>query len=167
MMTDKYVPGDLKESDVLELLKQKLASSKQPHKFSEKQLLNGVPFNQVSPANQLSLAHCSVCDKFFSKGTCVDCEGTPTCHHCVMWFNYSEENRSIVESGVFGINIAQYVLQYREHHDPKECTRSDTCFLCDNLNGKFIEGISDGELIQGDNKPTESEDDEERMRIEI
>ncbi len=117
--------------------------------LTESQLNYGVDYStyQTLPSRSLmNMLNCEYCDKYFKKVSVVEYDGAYVCHHCFMWVNYAEDKREIVED-VFGLSIAEYVLQYKDTHDGTKCTRKGCCFICDNLNGIPITKIKNPELI--------------------
>jgi hypothetical protein len=124
--------------------------------------------NMIHP----SLSKCENCNKSYKKSDTMvnNIYDMWICWHCFFWPYYDPALRQEVD-GVYGKTIAEYILDCRDSHDKDACTRKDSCFLCDNLNGKIITNIICGEMIQlqddtKDSTPIPVEDDDD-ITVEI
>ena len=91
-----------------------------------------------------SLSRCIMCEKVYDKKMVTneyDENGDPVCYHCLYTFTYNPIDARCNFDGVFGKTIFEYITDCKDYHDIQTCTHQNECFLCDYLNGKYIEGI--------------------------
>ena len=151
--------------EVAEVDKEKKVDFKIDENGITGEVYSTMPFSHKS---KLHLITCNYCGKHYNEDMVVPYEDSQVCWHCIFCLNYSLECRKQVD-GMYDMTITQYVVTCRDSHDKNNCQRSGMCFLCDNLNGKFIDGIKNGEFINvaaGDNSSEGDNDSYEELEYD-
>ena len=105
-------------------------------------------YNGLNAIQKQNIFMCNMCTKYFRNDMKINWDGE-ICMHCFFWLHYSEGFRTQID-GLMGITIAQYILKCRGSHKIETCTKNTNmggCFICDNLNGLYIDKIKTPELV--------------------
>lgn len=152
MSDPKYLSESEESLDYLSKSEESLDSSEGPYQVSSVAIdengLTNDTFSALSfnEKKNLNLRMCEYCGKHYKQDMVVPYEEGQVCWHCIFCVNYDPNLRGLVD-GLYGMTIAQYVVTCKDSHDKDACTKVGMCFLCDNLNGKFIDGIKNSEVI--------------------
>ena len=109
--------------------------------------INHFIYNQLFPDVHKQFIRCEYCLKYYlceSNIVIKDKDNYSTCMHCLYFINYDKDLRTSVD-GKYGLTIADYILKYKSIHNKYNCNTS--CFICDHLHGKYIEGIKYGHKV--------------------
>jgi hypothetical protein len=124
----------------------------------ESSFLNGITLEEAHKTTlglKQQLSQCTHCAKCYYKNgansmvTFEYMESEPVCYHCIFWMNYGLTARQNVD-GVYGKTIMEYIIQCKDFHDKKACTRNSNeggCFLCDYSNRIPIENVLGSDVL--------------------
>jgi hypothetical protein len=120
--------------------------------------VNGIThdlFKDLQLDKDPSIKQCQFCQKYYRMQmttTDYDPQGDSVCFHCIFTMVYNPPECRINFDGSFGKTIIEYITECKDYHDKENCTHSSECFICDHLNGKFIENIMGAEELFGSNE---------------
>lgn len=123
--------------------------------------VNGIDhdmYGTLTSSAKGGLSQCQYCLKYYNKTgnsmvtTEYDQKGDVVCFHCVYMLIYSDKNSRINFDGAFGKTIVEYIIECKDSHDKENCTHQTECFICDYLNGIFIENILGGDELFATNE---------------
>jgi hypothetical protein len=111
--------------------------------------------NEGNAGDGGSVVTCNTCNKNY-KPNLIATEYTDDtiCWYCLFWLHFDENVRQRVD-GVYGMTIVEFILAYKDSHDPNTCNISNACFLCHAINNIPMTNIIGGEVLYQINTSTQ------------